>query len=115
MIYREKLGNIEKIQVPFSYFSGISSHHICPILLSEKIDRKGFMEYLRGKGIQTSIHYPPIHLFSYYKKMVPSDTHLPLTEYVGKREVTLPLYPAMEEQHIEYVVNAIKEYILMMA
>jgi dTDP-4-amino-4,6-dideoxygalactose transaminase len=111
MIYREKLGSIEEIKVPFSGFSGMSSHHICPILLSEKIDRKGFMEYLRENGIQTSIHYPPIHLFSYYKKMMPSDTHLPLTEYVGGREVTLPLYPTMEEQHIDYVVDTIKEYL----
>ena len=69
------------------------------------------MEYLREQGIQTSIHYPPVHLFSYYKKLMPSDAHLPLTEYVGRREVTLPLYPTMEEQQIEYVVNAIKSYL----
>ena len=69
------------------------------------------MEYLREQGIQSSIHYPPIHLFSYYKKLMPSDTHLPLTEYVGRREVTLPLFPTMEEQHVEYVVGAIKEYL----
>ena len=69
------------------------------------------MEYLRERGIQTSIHYPPIHLFSYYKKAMPPDSHLPLTEYVGRTEVTLPLFPTMEEQQIEYVVNAIKNYL----
>jgi len=110
-LYREKLKSIEEIKVPFSHFSGISSYHIFPILLSEKIDRRGFMEYLREQGIQTSIHYPPVHLFSYYKKLMPSDAHLPLTEYVGRREVTLPLYPTMEEQQVEYVVNAIKKYV----
>jgi dTDP-4-amino-4,6-dideoxygalactose transaminase len=110
-LYKEKLGSIEEIKVPFSSFSGMSSHHICPILLSEKIDRKGFMEYLREQGIQTSIHYPPIHLFSYYKKAMPPDSHLPLTEYVGRTEVTLPLFPTMEEQQIEYVVNSIKKYV----
>lgn len=110
-LYREKLKSIEEIKVPFSHFSGISSYHIFPILLSEKIDRRGFMEYLREQGIQTSIHYPPVHLFSYYKKLMPSDAHLPLTEYVGRREVTLPLFPTMEEQQIEYVVNAIKSYL----
>ena len=110
-LYKEKLNSIDEIKVPFSHFSGISSHHICPILLSEKIDRKGFMEYLREQGIQTSIHYPPIHLFSYYKKAMPPDSHLPLTEYVGRTEVTLPLFPTIEEQHIDYVVNAIKKYV----
>jgi len=112
-LYERKLNSIDEIKVPFCHFSGISSHHICPILLSEKIDRRGFMEYLREQGIQTSIHYPPIHLFSYYKRLMELDTHLPLTEYVGKREVTLPLFPTMEEQHIDYVVNTIKKYVLM--
>lgn len=110
MLYAEKLSSLEEIKVPFSRFSGISSYHIFPILLSEKIDRKGFMEYLYKEGIQTSIHYPPIHLFSYYRKLVPG-THLPLTEYVGRREVTLPLFPAMEEQHVECVVNSIKDFL----
>jgi dTDP-4-amino-4,6-dideoxygalactose transaminase len=110
-LYREKLSGIEEIKVPFSDSSGISSYHIFPVLLSEKIDRRGLMEYLREQGIQTSIHYPPIHLFSYYKKLMPSDTHLPLTEYVGRREVTLPLFPTMEEEQVEYVVGVIKEYL----
>lgn len=111
MLYAEKLSSLEEIKVPFCGFSGISSYHIFPILLSEEIDRKDFMEYLHKEGIQTSIHYPPIHLFSYYRKLVPG-THLPLTEHVGRREVTLPLFPAMEEQHVEYVVGAIKEYLV---
>ena len=111
-LYVQMLNSIEEIVVPFSRFSGISSYHIFPVLLSEQVDRKCFMEYLREQGVQTSIHYPPIHLFSYYKELIPSDTaHLPLTEYVGRREVTLPLFPAMDEQHIEYVANSIKKYL----
>ena len=68
------------------------------------------MGHLREKGIQTSIHFPPIHLLSYYKGLMAADTHLPLTEYVGRREVTLPLFPTMREQEIEYVVDSIREY-----
>jgi dTDP-4-amino-4,6-dideoxygalactose transaminase len=110
MLYTEKLSSLEEIKVPFSRCRGISSYHIFPVLLSEKIDRKEFMEYLHEQGIQTSIHYPPVHLFSYYRKLVPG-IHLPLTEYVGRREVTLPLFPTMEEQHVEYVVNSIKDFL----
>ena len=110
-LYRQKLSSIEEIEVPFSRFSGTSSYHIFPILLSERIDRKGFMGYLREKGIQTSIHFPPIHLFSYYKALMAADTHLPLTEYVGRREVTLPLFPTMREEDTEYVVDSIREYV----
>jgi dTDP-4-amino-4,6-dideoxygalactose transaminase len=111
-LYRQKLDGVEGINIPFSCFSGISSCHVFPVLVSEEIDRKGFMAHFCEEGIQTSIHYPPIHLFSYYKNLIPSDTHLPLTEFVGRREVTLPLFPAMEEQHIECVVNAAKNYLV---
>jgi dTDP-4-amino-4,6-dideoxygalactose transaminase len=110
-LYAEQLNNIEEIKVPFSDTSRVSSYHIFPVLLSENMDRKGLMEYLREQGIQTSVHYPPIHLFSYYRELLPSDAHLPLTEYVGRREVTLPLFPTMTEEQVEYVVNAIKDYL----
>jgi dTDP-4-amino-4,6-dideoxygalactose transaminase len=110
-LYREKLNGIEEIKIPFSQIRGISSCHIFPILLSEKVDRKKLMDYLRQHGIQTSIHYPPVHLFSYYKNLMPSGTELPLTEYVGSREVTLPLFPTMEEQHVDCVLNAIKGFL----
>jgi dTDP-4-amino-4,6-dideoxygalactose transaminase len=110
-LYTENLNSIEEIRVPFSDYDGVSSYHIFPILLSEKVDRRGFMEYLREQGIQTSVHYPPIHLFSYYRKLMPSDIRLPLTEHVGRREVTLPLFPTMTEEQVEYVVGALKDYL----
>lgn len=108
-LYRKKLDSIEEIRVPFSEFNGIPSHHIFPVLLSEKIDRKDFMQYLRERGIQTSIHYPPIHLFSYHRKLLGSNNNLPLTEYVGRTEITLPLFPTMSEDDVDYVVSKLKE------
>jgi dTDP-4-amino-4,6-dideoxygalactose transaminase len=110
-LYREKLDSIEGIGVPFAHFKGISSCHIFPVLLSEKVDRNGLMKYLREQGVQTSIHYPPIHLFSYYRKMMSAGIHLPLTEHVGRTEVTLPLFPSMEEQQVDYVVKCVKGYL----
>lgn len=109
-LYRQKLDSIEGIGVPFAHFKGISSCHIFPVLLSEKVDRNGLMKYLREQGVQTSIHYPPIHLFSYYRRQMPSGTHLPLTEYAGKREVSLPLFPSMTDAQVDYVVGCIKHY-----
>jgi len=109
--YREKLEGIEAVRVPFSRARGVSSCYIFPVLLSDQIDRKDFMDYLRARGIQTSIHYPPVHLFSYYRELVTSNVDVPLTEYVGRREVTLPLFPAMGEEQVEYVVASIKDYL----
>ncbi|NDK16879.1 MAG: DegT/DnrJ/EryC1/StrS aminotransferase, partial [Armatimonadetes bacterium] len=60
-------------------------------------------------GIQTSIHYPPIHQFSFYREHVLREpVHLPLTESVAQRELTLPLFPTMTEEQVERVVERLR-------
>lgn len=110
--YIKKLKKFSEIYIPFKNFKGKSSYHIFPILLTENIDRFEFMKRLREKGIQTSVHYPPIHLFTYYRRLFGfREGILPKTEYVGKHEVTLPLHPLMKGEDIEYVVGCIGEII----
>lgn len=106
--YREKLAEpgFAGIQIPFMQTPGQSSYHIFPILLPEGVDRQSFMTAMREQGVQTSIHYPPIHRFSYYQRRYPGIT-LPLTESIGDREVTLPLYPTMSDTDVAYVLQAI--------
>ena len=66
------------------------------------------MEQMKSHGIQTSIHYPPIHKFTAYKGIVENGRdQLLVTENVAEREVTLPLYPAMSEEDVAIVVTAV--------
>ncbi len=97
--------------LPFMTADGNSSYHIFPILLPKKVDRKAFMKYLRAQGIQTSIHYPPIHKFSYYQQKYP-DVSLPLTEEISQCEVTLPLYPTMSNEQVDLVVSKVKQALI---
>jgi len=108
--YRELLGNTLEIQIPFKNSKEKSSCHLFPVLLNKKISRERFMIGLKEMGIQTSIHYPPAHLFSYYRKRFGfQEGSLPLTEEVGKREITLPLYPMLSREDIIYIVKTLKE------
>jgi len=110
-IYRERLADVCGIKVPFSMNDDSSSHHIFPVLLDKEVSRQGFMEYLKKKGIQTSIHYPPIHLFDYYRRNFGyHEGMLPITEEVAKREVTLPLYPSMTDKDAHRVSEVIVKY-----
>jgi dTDP-4-amino-4,6-dideoxygalactose transaminase len=98
------------ITIPFSNYQGISSAHILPILLPEGSDRVHFMEHMKSHGIQTSIHYPPIHQFTAYQEH--QRTHkssLPVTEEVAAREVTLPLYPTLGSEDIETIAITIQK------
>lgn len=104
--YWEALQNTP-LGFPFRDSIGESTYHIFPVLLPEGADRKQFIDSMRAEGIQTSIHYPPIHQFSYYRPLYP-DTVLPKTENLASREVTLPLYPGMQTEQIDAVVSAVK-------
>ena len=108
--YRKKLKDISGISVPFKDHKEKPSCHIFPILLSESINRDEFMDGLKEKGIQTSIHYPPVHLFTYYRKMFGfKEGMLPKTEFVGEHEVTLPLYPMMNVEDVKHVISCAVE------
>jgi len=104
--YRQSLVDT-KLELPFYNPVGKPAYHLFPILLPPSVDRRVFMDYMRAAGVQTSIHYPPIHRFSYYRARYP-DVHLLNTEAVARREVTLPLYPSMDIEMVEWVVSSVK-------
>ncbi len=108
--YKKLLRNLP-LEIPFKKFVGKSSYHIFPILLNEAVNRFEFMDYLSHRGIQTSIHYRPVHLFTYYRKTFGfKEGMLPKTEYVGSHEVTLPLHPLMCEEDIQYISDVISSF-----
>jgi len=94
------------VGLPFQGNRGTPSYHIFPMLLPSYVKRKFFMDALREKGIQTSIHYPPTHCFKYYQSRY-GITSLPRTEEISEREVTLPLYPGMGFERVDMVSDAV--------
>ncbi|HEX9912828.1 MAG TPA: DegT/DnrJ/EryC1/StrS family aminotransferase [candidate division Zixibacteria bacterium] len=109
-IYIKYLGEIQEISIPFKNHPGDSSHHLFPMLLDKNTGREEFMRKLKQKGIQTSIHYQPVHKFSYYRKNFPQKSGtLSISEEIGKREVSLPLHPRMSEDDVVFICQQIKK------
>jgi dTDP-4-amino-4,6-dideoxygalactose transaminase len=110
-LYRDLLAELAPgVQMPFSEDRGTSCHHILPILLPAGTDRIRFMEGLKKHGVQTSIHYPPVHHFEiYHDEWKKRGRSLPVTENVASHEVTLPLYPTMRDEQVKWVAQAVKE------
>jgi dTDP-4-amino-4,6-dideoxygalactose transaminase len=107
-VYRDALQElVPQVGIPFPNHPGKTSAHLMPILLPKEVKREEFMGHMKEQGIQTSIHYPPIHTFTSFK----NDTSLNLwvTEDVANREVTLPLYPTLTDKDILIVVSAISQ------
>ncbi len=107
-LYRQRISHqVPQISVPFKEHPGESSHYIFPVLLPKGTDKLAFMAGMREGGIQTSWHYPPVHHFRIYEDdWRARNNQLPLTEETAQREITLPLYPAMSEEQVHWVVDA---------
>jgi dTDP-4-amino-4,6-dideoxygalactose transaminase len=111
-LYREKLANVPGLMLPFAREIEGSACHLLPLVLPPGTDRAAFMAALADKGIQTSIHYPPIHRFSHYRGLWPPDFNhgLPQTEEVAPRLVTLPLFPTMTAEQLDRVVASVRDF-----
>jgi dTDP-4-amino-4,6-dideoxygalactose transaminase len=107
--YKGALSKIDKIKIPFGNYFFPANYHIFPILLDKSIDRHDLMVFLREKGIQTSVHYPPIHKFSYYKTIMRNQI-LDNTDLISRHELTLPMYAGITDAQIDYVVDALNNY-----
>jgi len=108
-IYREELEEDSNISIPFSKFKGNPSYHLFPILLAPRINRDRMMRGLKDFGIQTSVHYPPVHLFSLYRRRFGFRKGMfPKTEEVARREVTLPLHPRMSQEDVKRIVKKVR-------
>ena len=68
-------------------------------------NRTKFRKRLSEKGIETGIHYKPIHTFSFYKSKI----KLSITEKVGREIVTLPTHPNLTQNDIEKIIKEVNE------
>lgn len=112
LLYHELLQEwVPEISLPFSNHQGTSACHLFPILLPEGLNRTRFMEIMKAHGIQTSVHYPPIHRFQAYKHDYGDGSlaTLPVTEAVADREVTLPLYATLGRKNVALVAQAVRD------
>ena len=106
--YREALDGKQGLSMPFRHDDERRepSHHLAVVLLPEGTDRDAVRSSLRDKGVQTSVHYPPIHLFTYYRETF-APRPLPRTEAVAERLLTLPLFGRMSDAQVDTVVGGL--------
>lgn len=104
--YRRALDGEAGISMPFVPREGVvSTHHLAVILLPEGKARHDVQTALAERGIQTSVHYPPIHMFSAYKEQ--PRRSLPVTESIAERVLTLPLFPHMSDAQVAAVIEGV--------
>jgi len=88
-----------------------SVRHLYTIRLSDPKRRKEIFNFLRKKNIGVNVHYIPVYLLPYYKKLGYKIGLCPIAEEAYSSMITLPLHPKMTDVHVEYVIECVREAI----
>ncbi len=87
------------------------SWHMCCVALdcaALGFDRPTALAALEARGILVGIHYQAIHLFGLYRRLGYGPGDFPVAERIGAQTLTLPLFPAMSDQDVDRVCEAIE-------
>jgi len=107
--YNELLSEIPSVILLTEAEFAESVYHLYVILVD---DRDGLQNFLYSKDIATGLHYPlPLHLQKAYEHLGYKKGVFPVTEHIADRLLSLPMFPELKPEQIEYVVQSIKEYI----
>ncbi|MGD2118519.1 MAG: UDP-4-amino-4,6-dideoxy-N-acetyl-beta-L-altrosamine transaminase [Chromatiales bacterium] len=109
--YDEAFQNVENIGVAVAADGYNSSRHLYVIRLqSETLQRskKQIVEQLKQAGLGVQVHYPPIHTQPYYREHYGYQAgDFPVAEQLYRESLSIPLYPKMTDDDVEYVIETI--------
>ena len=110
--YNKAFENLDFIELPPD--SKGNSWHLYLIRLNlDKItiSREEFAKKLQAAGLGISVHFIPIFNFTYWKELYPWFTkeNYPNAENQYSRTISIPLYPDMTQEEVDYVIETIKK------
>ncbi len=106
--YLERLQDLETIQLPV-VAQGAS--HVYHLFVIRTPQREALQHYLLQKGIGTLIHYPiPPHLQEAYQHLGHKKGDFLIAEELAQKCLSLPLWPGMVIDEVEYICNEIKSF-----
>ncbi len=107
--YNEAFKNNSKIVTPFIKENRETSWHLYVV----KIDnRDKVIDELKQRGVGSSVHFIPIHKHPYYKdRFNYIDSNYPVANSVFSNSLSLPIYPDMTKDEVEYVIQNVLEVV----
>jgi len=113
--YLDLLADLDEVVLPKVMPNRIHSWHLFALRLKLDdcdIDRAAVIEELKRAGVGTSVHWMPLHLHPYYRETLGSKpADCPCAASLYPELISLPLYPDMSMDDVEYVCSVLKEII----
>jgi dTDP-4-amino-4,6-dideoxygalactose transaminase len=111
--YNERFAGIQELEIPADHTDCRHAWHLYALRLNLEhlaINRAEFIEQLQARGVGTSVHFIPIPLHPAYKAMAARpENQCPAALNLYPRLISLPLYPAMTVEQLEYVAESVVE------
>jgi len=109
--YNNAFANHPKITTPFiAPYTNHVFHQYTLVL--EGVDRNGLNEYLASKNIPSMIYYPvPGHRQEMFAGMGGASYHLPVTDWLTERVISLPIHTELDEEQLNYITSSVLEFI----
>ena len=108
--YRRKLEPLDGLLIPYDDEDvERSTCYVMPVLVKDAARRDAVRRHLRDRhGIQTSVFYPAVHEFTAYRERFDTPP-LPHTEYAARAQITIPLFPGMDDALQDRVVEGLAD------
>lgn len=86
-----------------------TSYHLYVIKVK---NRDAIIEKLNSQGIGVSVHFIPVHKHPYYKDTYKyNNNDYPVSNKVFDESISLPIYPDLTDEEVEYVISSILKYV----
>ncbi len=109
-LYSDLLKDIEEIQCPYVAEKRQHIFHQYTIRVKNN-KRDALMEFLGEKNIGNKIYYPSsLHIQECFNHLGYKQLDLPVSETASKEVLSLPIFPELKQEEIEYVTNSIKTF-----
>lgn len=92
---------------PWQHPDGGSSWHLYVVRV-EAGRRRAIYDRLRAAGIGVNVHYMPVHLQPYYRRLGFDEGLFPEAERYASEAITLPLYPGLSNEQQDRVIDAVR-------
>ncbi len=115
--YNDGLKNVAKVITPKEMSYAKHVYHLFVIQLNDgSLEasnqlRDKLKDYLTQHGVNVGLHYPiPLHLQECFKSLGYKKGDFPNSERIAEAGLSLPMYPEMTDEQINYVIGKIKEF-----
>jgi perosamine synthetase len=72
--------------------------------------RDELIDYLSDNGISSKIYFDPVHKSEFYKNRLKYDDVLPVTEKMHEKTITLPMFPTLTTEQMDYMADTIGKF-----